>query len=51
MESFMDWRLIYRNEHHMHALAAALPRNELASYRVFNDAFGAVTYLVIEKGR
>jgi hypothetical protein len=50
MESFMDWRLIYRNEDDMHALAAALPRNEVASYRVFQDAFGAITYLVVEKG-
>lgn len=50
MESFMDWRLIYRNEDDMHALAATLPQNEVASYRVFDDAYGAITYLAVEKG-
>jgi len=49
MESFMDWRLIYRNESDMHLLAAELPKDRVASYRVFNDSNDAITYLLVHK--
>jgi extracellular factor (EF) 3-hydroxypalmitic acid methyl ester biosynthesis protein len=49
MESFMDWRLIYRNEADMHRLAVELPKDHVASYRVFNDSNDAITYLLVNK--
>lgn len=36
-EAFMDWRLIYRTDADMHALAAGLPRNQVADYQVSDD--------------
>jgi len=49
MEAFMDWRLIYRTGVDMHALAAELPRNQVADYQVFDDRNGAITYLLVKK--
>ena len=49
MEAFMDWRLIYRDQADMHALAAALPQDDVASYRVFDDRHDAITYLLVNK--
>jgi hypothetical protein len=49
MEFFMDWRLVYRDHADMHALAAALPQNDLASYQVFDDRHDAITYLAVNK--
>ena len=49
MESFMDWHLIYRDHADMHALAAELPQNHVASCRVFDDRDGAITYLLVRK--
>jgi hypothetical protein len=51
MESFMDWRLIYRGEEEMRSLAAALPRNEVADFQVFDDDVDTVTYLLVSKRR
>lgn len=49
MESFMDWYLIYRSKIDMMSLAAAVPQNELAECRIFDDQFGAITYLLLTK--
>lgn len=49
MEAFMDWRLIYRTDAEMHALAAELPRNQVADYQVFDDSNDAITYLLVNK--
>ena len=51
METFMNWHLIYRSDDDMRALAAGLPENEVASWKVFDDPFGAITYLLVEKTR
>jgi hypothetical protein len=45
----MDWHLIYRDEADMHALAAELPGSQVASYRVFEDNYRAITYLLVER--
>jgi hypothetical protein len=49
MEAFMDWHLIYRNHSDMRALAAALPRNSVAEYRIFDDRDDAITFLLVTK--
>lgn len=49
MEAFMDWRLIYRDEHALAALAVEVPGAEIARQRVFRDTVGAVAYLEIER--
>jgi hypothetical protein len=49
MEAFMDWRLIYRANHDMHALVGDLPQGEIANCRVFNDCHNAITYLLVER--
>jgi hypothetical protein len=49
MESFMDWHLIYRDHADMRALAGALPANEVAGYRIFDDPVDAITYLLVTK--
>jgi hypothetical protein len=51
MEAFMDWRLIYRNQSDMMALAAALPRNPVADCQVFDDSDDAITFLLVTKAR
>jgi hypothetical protein len=51
MEAFMDWRLIYRNQSDMMALAAALPRNSVADCQVFDDSDDAITFLLVTKVR
>jgi hypothetical protein len=49
METFMDWRLIYRNHGDMQALAAALPRSAVADCQVFDDNDDAITCLLVSK--
>ena len=49
MESFMAWRLIYRDESEMAEIAAAVPGAEVARQRTFRDPGGNVVYLEIEK--
>ena len=49
MESFMAWRLIYRDEAGMREIAAAVPGGEVARQRVFRDPGGDVVYLEIER--
>jgi extracellular factor (EF) 3-hydroxypalmitic acid methyl ester biosynthesis protein len=51
MEAFMDWRLIYRNQSDMMALASALPRNLVADRQVFDDSDDAITFLLVTKAR
>lgn len=49
METFMDWRLLYRDHAAMERLAAGLPQAELAAQRIFPDRTGAVLYLQMER--
>jgi hypothetical protein len=49
MESYMAWRLIYRDEAEMEEIGAAVPEAEVASRRTFRDSGGNVVYLEIEK--
>lgn len=49
METFMDWRLIYRDEEAITRVAGDLPRAEVASLRVRPDQTGAVVYLEVER--
>ncbi len=49
MEAFMDWHLIYRDHADMHELAAALPQDALAQCGLFDDAYRAITYLLVSK--
>jgi hypothetical protein len=49
MEAFMDWHLIYRNHADMRELAAALPPDQVADCRIFNDDSGAIVFLQVTK--
>lgn len=49
METFMDWRLIYRDHPAMERIAAAVPAGLIDRERIFPDPTGAVLYL--ELGR
>lgn len=49
METFMAWNLIYRDEHGMQEIAAGLPKDEVASSRVFREADNNIVYLEVTK--
>jgi len=49
METFMAWNLIYRDEQAMQEIAAGLPRDEVASTRVFRESDGNIVYLEVTK--
>lgn len=49
MESFMDWRLIYRNHADMQAIATALPEGSVAERQIFDDEDDAIVFLVVSK--
>ena len=49
MESFMDWRLIYRDHADMQAMADALPATDVADCRVFDDPDDTITFLLVTK--
>lgn len=49
METFMDWRLIYRTENELRGLFSNLPREEVASLQTFEDERGAIVYATAEK--
>jgi SAM-dependent methyltransferase len=45
MEAFMDWWLIYREEHEVQEWLQDIPRSELAAHRLFRDEVGNLIYL------
>ncbi len=45
MEAFMDWWLIYREEPELREWLQDVPRNELASQRLFRDDLGNIAYI------
>ncbi|WP_257455464.1 class I SAM-dependent methyltransferase [Archangium lipolyticum] len=45
MEAFMDWWLIYREEHEVREWLQDIPRSELATHRLFRDDVGNLIYL------
>jgi hypothetical protein len=49
METFMDWKLIYRSEGDMQAIAAELPEQEVAESCVFRDGLNNVVYLEVSR--
>ena len=49
MESFMDWRLVYRDEVAMLSLVAGIPKSAMEGVNTFRDAFGSVVFLDVEK--
>ena len=49
MESFMDWRLIYRDHADMQALADGLPAAQIDDYRIFDDDDDTITFLQVTK--
>jgi len=49
MEAFMDWHLIYRTHADMHALAASLPADQVASVEIFDDPDQTITFLLVNK--
>jgi extracellular factor (EF) 3-hydroxypalmitic acid methyl ester biosynthesis protein len=51
MESFMDWHLIYRDHADLFALVAAVPGNWIADFRLFNDPYDTIGYLMLVKAR
>ena len=49
METFMDWRLIYRTPEELHELFSSLPAGEVAGIKSFTDQRDAVAYAIVEK--
>ncbi len=49
MEAFMDWKLIYRTDKEMRALAKSIDKTQIAKTQLFKDPFGNVAYLQIER--
>jgi hypothetical protein len=49
METFMDWRLIYRDEYDMAMLAANLDAAVVESSEIYCDPGGSVVYLMVKK--
>ena len=49
METFMEWRLIYRTGDEMRALFGDLPADEIGGVDVFEDEIGAIVYAAVEK--
>lgn len=47
MESFMDWHLVVRSPNEIQGLASALPAEDIASQRYYEDPFGAIGYLEV----
>ena len=45
METFMDWRLIYRTPESVRSLAAAIDQDEIATIEQFSDENQHVTYM------
>jgi extracellular factor (EF) 3-hydroxypalmitic acid methyl ester biosynthesis protein len=49
METFMQWYLIYRNEHELAAVADEIPSSEIAIKRTFVEENGNILFLEITK--
>ena len=49
METFMDWRLIYRTAEEVRALTATIPRAEVSRIDQFADENGHIAYLRVVK--
>jgi hypothetical protein len=49
MESFMDWRLIYRDHADMQAMADALPSTDVNECHIFDDPDDTITFLLVTK--
>jgi SAM-dependent methyltransferase len=49
MEAFMDWRLVYRSEAEVRALAATIPPSDIGRIEQFSDDNGHITYMRVVK--
>ena len=49
METFMDWKLIYRDQTNMVRLLDRIDRAQIESYDVYADPSGSVVYLLLTK--
>jgi SAM-dependent methyltransferase len=49
METFMDWRLIYRDETELEALASDLPPDRVGEKRTFRDSHQNLVFLEVVK--
>jgi hypothetical protein len=49
METFMDWRLIYRTAEDVRELAASLPEEDVAAVEQFSDDNDHITYMRVVK--
>jgi hypothetical protein len=49
MEAIMDWRLIYRDEAALGALASGIPNACIAAQTITRDRLGNVVYLTVDR--
>ncbi len=49
METFMDWRLVYRDEHDMQTLTACIVEQDVDTIEQFRDDLGNITYLRVTR--
>ena len=49
MESYMDWRLLYRTRHEMVAVSALIPQAQLRDLRIFTEENQNIIFLQITK--
>ena len=49
VEIFMDWSLIYRDSSEVENLASEIPKDQIASTKIFNDSTDNIAYLEIRK--
>ena len=49
METFMAWRLIYRDEYDMTKLLEPIAPDRIASYDIYSDRTGSIVYLLVRK--
>lgn len=49
MEAFMDWRLVYRTDEQMRALAGGVNQDEVEDVDQFADESGQITYLRVTR--
>ena len=49
MESFMDWKLIYRSRHEMLEISAGIPQADIRDIRIFTEENQNIIFLQISK--
>ena len=49
MESFMDWKLLYRTRHEMLEVSAGIPQADIRDIRIFTEENQNIIFLQIIK--